>query len=602
MSKELTDHQDELDESYTDVKKCFERMQIKKHQYVSLVQLILPHNYDNIDDNDAINTLNDIIKKANSNESICLDYNKELENVRATLMDVVSIIQTHKKECEERRIKIVIFRNDVIAKLIEREKHKMETEIQINNKRKQRLTSQFETLKQDLERKFVSTNMSSGQARTEPDLFLYNNNNNLDLNVILNDHENSTPTLLCFNNPLENNTNSEYVSNLNNTDFRNISQKTPQEKDIMLFEKQEPIDLAPENSVCKESKERSEYIQTIGTDKTHTASKHAKIKTPEIVMNKNNDKKTPNSLNATDEQTLVECCDDKINSETEDLSGNVTSNQDFNVLIDLNKRPTQNTTNISVQTQRRENLKDAQYENSKKGDSSNGSTDSKKQKRLFYIPPVSQTDQSVYTPFKTTRCIPHLQTLIKSNEGVLGEKEKLCISEWTGRSVGESVFNSNTDPSSRGSKTFFQRITQCFSGFVVVVEHENDVFGAVVFNRVVNEGVEVSDNNAFTFVLRERGVDKKEKYNIKTACVKNAFCVGTREGRKLCEVGNGDLKVLRKVQGIMTCSSSQSSFEYGPNHTIFATKSKEGFFPKVFAVYKLETQKRGRPKKLKPQP
>ncbi|ELP88005.1 hypothetical protein EIN_419340 [Entamoeba invadens IP1] len=148
------------------------------------------------------------------------------------------------------------------------------------------------------------------------------------------------------------------------------------------------------------------------------------------------------------------------------------------------------------------------------------------------------------------------------DESILTEEERKQIFKWSGRRVGNIVFDSEVNAMGRNSKMFNDGVRDG-KGFVLCIDDKlKNRFGCVITEKVEREATWVADENAFVFVLERNGEKDEKKFDIKKKKASNAFLVGKPTQSGLFAVGNDDIRIMRKYKGKTICFCSQDTFEY----------------------------------------
>ncbi|ELP88797.1 hypothetical protein EIN_438070, partial [Entamoeba invadens IP1] len=207
------------------------------------------------------------------------------------------------------------------------------------------------------------------------------------------------------------------------------------------------------------------------------------------------------------------------------------------------------------------------YEGTKK--TSNSTTNSsesvsKKHNLVIRIPSSKPLLIASPKPTQTSRTEksekPKMSRSVRTSEGkydenFLSAKEKQKISEYCGEALGKVFYDSQINPCGRGSKTFFLRATECGNGFVIVIDDiKGNRFGAAIFSRILHIAEPVKDKRAFLFTLRTKDeigetTEKVEFFRIKANKAEYAFYVGTLQGKRLFDIGDGDIMLLKREKG-----------------------------------------------------
>ncbi|ELP90915.1 hypothetical protein EIN_360980 [Entamoeba invadens IP1] len=154
-----TDPYSYLENNMPDLTDCFSKLKVIMSTHLSSPKLFFPDDIDTIQLEESIQRLHDLLQIEKIAETNCLTFSKSIKRTLATFSDLLHVFLSAEEQCEKDGEWIITFRNEVIHKIIEKERTRYDKEVETNAFRKARLKEEFD--QKELELAAMMTSPSS---------------------------------------------------------------------------------------------------------------------------------------------------------------------------------------------------------------------------------------------------------------------------------------------------------------------------------------------------------------------------------------------------------------------------------------------------------
>ncbi|ELP94676.1 hypothetical protein EIN_038660 [Entamoeba invadens IP1] len=632
----MIDPYDVFRQDIPDINSTFAILKSALEKHISTPLQTLPLDFHDFSLDDAITFLTQSVEEMKTSESNCLLFSQTIDTTIAVLMDSLKLVTKIKKQCTKDTAAIVEFKNTLLTLLKEKEKIRYDQELEKNAFRKAQITLEYKKRENSINEKLENSFLQQQSAFSEDyiqtianpfneeeklfDSEIGKNENSDSQNVkfdnfefqskelskhvktntpqnlekledlkyegnkiqVLQDDELLVESLVSSIDEIDEKAN----TNINNNKTNNYTIKPfkPIRSKLTTSRREKSVSIIPENEEesASESDDKISLLNKVANIATNSSDSDSE-KYSTYIKKKNARQKLLKRTSTEPSKPTALQSDETKNTKSKKI---------------VKKRRTSNgqlpATSATEEAARRLAEKYKKLEIPNLGFGTDRRTFSVSDEHETVQTKTSENDEGNETNERLPEVLSERRNDISDAE-IIGFEEKAQLFAWSGRSVGNLVYDSVELPTVFCSAIFTRKIVQA-RGFVIVIIAEENVFGVVVTGRVKNDLLFTTDENCFIFVLKENGIKRRRKYLIKKECKDQAFWLGKASRAKYFQVGNGDLIVfLRTTDSKLVCKYKMKSFDYGKDNGLFGKsfeKTKEetenGLLVDRFLVYNLE--------------